>query len=534
LILKALEKSLLNSPKDIKMILEHLPSDLESTYANFLCDIPIQHRVDAIKLLNLVLGSSQPLKLDELNIAFTITTDYTSERTVWSNRQLKMAHSVQGILGQLVRISESGVSLVHQSAKDFLLNPTSRLNDPLSKDFNFSSTTASRALASSCIYYLLLEELAVDLFSSEASLHESVSEASDESETLDIGLFLEHDPLSLEDDTIFKDTRVLDRQTCQILSERHRFFNYAAFNWFEHYSSAEDEAPSQLRQAVLQLLDPREGCCTNWLRYYLVKSHLDLSVLEQLDTILLAAYLDLPGILTEHLAADEAYSQHGKDRALFWAALRGSSRAVRELLAVNAYPNASYLDGQTAIVVAAQNGHVDCVKLLLADARTDINACGLSGRTALSLAYAYGHFEVFEALWNRMDCQRNSIDKTKSTPLFWAVGGGHRNIMTRTLKGPDVNVNHQDKTGRSAISWAAGDEVEVSIKLLLRNSRVDPNLKTEEANLHCYGQRLKVKLMHWRFFCRRPVGIVMKLLCSYCSNMNTLVSTTLTATARVH
>ncbi|KAH8900458.1 hypothetical protein GQ53DRAFT_128407 [Thozetella sp. PMI_491] len=476
MILKALETSVLHSQKDIQTIIDHLPSDLEETYASFLGNIPERHRLDGIKLLNLALGSSQPLKLHEMNIAFTITADDEFEDAVWSSRQPSMARTIQGILGPLMRISGDEVSLVHQSAKDFLLRLASQPDNPLFRHFNINPSTAAQTLASSCIYYLLLDDFSEDRFALQISPADSLSQSPSDEESPDAGVYFEHDPFSLEDATIFRDTRVLDKEICHTLSERHHFIDYAALHWFEHYSAAEGVVPPELSQAAMRLLDPKEACCTNWLRYYWAESKLNYDIPDQFDPILLAAYFNMPGILAELLGIDETYFQLGRDRALFWASAMGNDRAVKVLLAFHANPNAAILERQTALIVAAQNGHLACVQLLLSEPKIDINAQNLSGRTALSLACGYGYVEIFKALWTREDCQLDIPDKSGATPFFWAVGGGHKSIISTMLKNLDIKVDLGDKTGRTAISWAAGDGMEVPLKLLLKSSRVYPNV----------------------------------------------------------
>ncbi len=476
MIIRTLEKSLLHSKKDIELIIDRLPSDLEATYASFLRDIPEQHRLDGTKLLNLTLGCSRPLKLVEINTAFTITTDDKAEDVIWSNRQPSMARTIQGILGPLARISGDSVSLVHQSAKDFLLRLAAQPDGPLSNDFNVDPCNAAQTLATSCIYYLLLDDFGVDIFAPESSPTDSYSPSSSNEGQPDDRLYADYDPFSLEDAAIFRDTRVLDKETCLILSETHSFLDYAALHWFEHYSSAEGIDSPELRQAARRLLNYGESRCANWLRYYWAESNSIYDIPDEIDPILLAAYFNIPGILAELLGTDEMYFQHGKDRALFWASAVGHSRAVKVLLTFNANPNAPILQQETALIVAAQNGHLDCVKLLLSEKEIDINARGFSGRTALSLACGYGHLEIFEAIWVKDNCQLDIPDKSGATPFFWAVGGGNKSIISAMLENLNVEVNSRDKTGRTAISWAAGDGMELPLRLLLKCSRIDPNV----------------------------------------------------------
>jgi len=187
-----------------------------------------------------------------------------------------MARTIQGILGPLIRVSASKVSLVHQSAKEFCLRLASRMDSPPSRDFSVSPETSAEAMASACIHYLLLEEFRTDLFRLEESPSASVSTAASVSERsfgdqqLDTAMFMEHDPYRLEGSAMFRDTGMLDLETRETLAERNRFFDYAALYWTRHYSLVEESTDPELRRAALRLLDPPKG-----VLYQLVEVLLD-------------------------------------------------------------------------------------------------------------------------------------------------------------------------------------------------------------------------------------------------------------------
>ena len=59
--------------------------------------------------------------------------------------------------------------------------------------------------------------------------------------------------------------------------------------------------------------------------------------------------------------------------------------------------NAKSRDGMAAIHYAAENGHLECVRLLI-DAGVDVKTPGAGRKTALIEAAANGHFELVKYL----------------------------------------------------------------------------------------------------------------------------------------
>ncbi|KAJ9150773.1 Ankyrin repeat domain-containing protein 50 [Pleurostoma richardsiae] len=476
MILQSFEETLDTAKGDFAAIVNQLPRGLKSTYENFLTGIPKGYEDKASKLLKLILGSSRYLSLDEINLAFSVTPAERTTQDVQSNCQTSMARLLQGVLGPLVRIIEAKVSLVHQSAKDFLLQLALERDNQLSQVYGVHEAVAALTIATSSIHYLLLEDFSVDLFSVVDSPVESLSESIEADESWGADLLVEHDPASLAGDNIFTDSRYLDEEKCQTIAGQHRFLGYSSLNWAEHYAAAQDLATPELQQAAMTLLDPNSASCTNWLRYYWLESRQEQDLPPDIDALSLAAHFDIRHALIQILEKDTSYPQSGKDRAVFWASRMGHSKSVEILLQAGAEPNQQTADRLTTLTVAAQSGHLDAVEVLLLEERTDINMRGRSGRTALSFACGNGHLDVIEALLKRYDNRPDEPDNAGWTPLFWAVGGGHTRVISRLLEHSSVDINHRDKDGRTIASWAAGDGMSALLEHLLKTTNVDPNV----------------------------------------------------------
>jgi ankyrin repeat protein len=475
MVLQCLEDSLLASKKDFERIINTFPRNLEATYGRFLDRIPSGSRDHAMKILRLLVGKSRHLSLTEMNIAFTIDHDHRNVANVREDCQPSIARTLQGIAGPFVRIQNSKVSLIHQSAKEFLTDHALRSPDPTIRSGGISLADAALSIAWPCIQYLLLQDFTMDLFAAERTSFETSSPDSPPFMNFDTTVFDDH--LGLEEDHVFKDQRVLEEETCSSLAQQYEFFDYSATHWGEHFAVCQSIAQERVREAVLRLTESTSCILTNWFKYFWIKTNMEYPFPEGFDTITVAAFFNLSILLHESLERDKFYDQSKKDRALFWAARMGSPNAVEVLLQYNGNPNHRGIDLHTPLTVSAQHGHLDVVKILLAESRTEVASKGKSGRSALSFAAGNGHSEIVEVLLNHRNCQPEDQDNNHWTALFWAVGGDHTDIVLHLLNYPSVDVNYVDRTGRSVVSWAAGDGLLRALRILLKQPHVDVNLK---------------------------------------------------------
>ncbi|XXH02007.1 hypothetical protein Hte_008372 [Hypoxylon texense] len=479
MILESLEDSLMSSNKDIQDIIAQIPPTLEKKYLSFLQAIPSSHQEQASRLLLLIVASSRHLSLDEINIAFTIDSSHTTTAAVTQDCQNAMTHTIQKLLGPFARILESKVSLVHQSAKDFLLD--NRINGSLPPALRtIDRENAELQIAISCIRYLMLEDFSKDFSSAESSPIDSTYESVDSDRlSSSIGkMFLEsEDDLRL--DQLYSAPGDLGAETYQSIESRYKLYNYASSHWTEHLALCETSAPAWLRESAKTLLDMKLGNSRNWLHFYLVNVAMAIDQdLTRLDQLTLAAFFNLHETLVD-LLGQEA-SQGVKDQALFWASRAGNCRIITRLLDAGADPNAKGPESHTPLTVAAAHSHLDCVRTLLADARTDPSVRAKNGRGALSFACGNGHKEMVEVLLNQGGCSADEADNSGATPLFWAAGAGSLAIIKTLAKRPEVDINHRDKVGRTALSWAACDGMEDVVSCLLRLKGIDANVKDAE------------------------------------------------------
>lgn len=490
MVLHSLEASPKASKSEFERIINTFPESLEATYSRFLSGISSNDREDARRILRLLIGGSRHLTLMEMNTAFTIAREHKAVSDLVDDLQLSISSTLQNIVGSFVRIKnmshssneDSKVSLIHQSAKEYLTDLALHATDKIVQSLAVPVADAALSISLSCMRYLLLQDFESDIFASERTSLESSSPNSFPSLPFtDLDSTGSDGPLGLDDhlslDNFFKDSQDMDEEQCTLIAQKYKFFDYSATFWAEHFSLCEAIAPKHTREAVHRLTASSSCVLKNWLKYYWIKRNMEFPFPDIFETIEVAAFFNLTMLLTEILAEGHYDSEAREARALFWAARMSSSDSINLLLQHGTNPNGIGLDRQTPLTISAQYGHLDTVRILLDEPRTEITMRGKSGRSALSFAAGNGHLEIVEALLESGAFRPDDQDNTFWTPLFWAVQGDHASIVQLLLKQPSIDINQVDKTGRSVLSWAAGEGPLRALKVLLRHSSVDLNLK---------------------------------------------------------
>ncbi|XP_038105893.1 uncharacterized protein LOC6033723 isoform X2 [Culex quinquefasciatus] len=123
------------------------------------------------------------------------------------------------------------------------------------------------------------------------------------------------------------------------------------------------------------------------------------------------------------------------------------------------------LNGQTALNIAARNGHIEIVKLLLQDRqplndgtgrfrKIDVNHADRDGWTPLRSASWGGHTDVVKLLIESGSCAIDRADKEGRTALRAAAWSGNEDIV-KILIEAGANVNSIDKQGRTSLIAAS-------------------------------------------------------------------------------
>ena len=97
-------------------------------------------------------------------------------------------------------------------------------------------------------------------------------------------------------------------------------------------------------------------------------------------------------------------------------------------------------DGYTALIWAADNGHLAAVVELLKHPAIDVNCVDLDGHSALTWAVDKGHTELVRVLLGR-DLDLNVRDHEGYTPLICATAQARTDIVDLLLKDGRIDVN---------------------------------------------------------------------------------------------
>ena len=84
--------------------------------------------------------------------------------------------------------------------------------------------------------------------------------------------------------------------------------------------------------------------------------------------------------------------------ALYWAARNGEDVLVEDLPRTDVQPDSETIDHQNALSIAAQLDHVGVAKHVTGDDCVDINMTGQNMGTSLSVAADKGHTEIVKLL----------------------------------------------------------------------------------------------------------------------------------------
>jgi len=150
-----------------------------------------------------------------------------------------------------------------------------------------------------------------------------------------------------------------------------------------------------------------------------------------------ANFIPLIRFLLEH-GADEGWARtcNLALSPLSWASSKGNLAAVKLLLAQDGVDLNSGEDGRTALWFAAAGCHDALVKLLLGYDGINVNIQDNWGHTPLSVAAQNGYISVVMLL---LACDNIDVNPGGLSPLHWAELGGHQAVVELLLARKDMN-----------------------------------------------------------------------------------------------
>lgn len=170
---------------------------------------------------------------------------------------------------------------------------------------------------------------------------------------------------------------------------------------------------------------------------------------------------------------------------LFVAAQNGHVKVVKLLLDAGAKRDAVDVDGTTPLCIAVQNGHFNVVELLL-EAGADINATSSNGVTPLVIAAYTGYYDIVKLLVER-GADIEKVTKEGYSPLYAAAHAGYACIVA-LLVGSGADSKRITNHGLSAWDIATQKgHMEVIIALIEASDKK----RIEEGRLAVASERIR-------------------------------------------
>jgi len=410
--------------------LEDLPSGLPAIYSRMLLRIPAKQREMSHVILRWVAIAARPLQLQELATAVGLQITLPQLSVEQATRDA-ITHC-----GPLLKVQEQEVSLVHQSARDYLLRKE-RDGDAVLEVFRLSVEASHLELAQKCLDCIAQSGLQYKAINIDAELDPRES------------------PL----------------------------LRYATLHWPEHARSCsalavklfDRPAPFFQRESPLR---------THWwdtynekvrIHYRRPQSLLHIACILEIVPWVEAVLAKKSWRPRYHKHVDKKYAEG--ETALHWAVQVGNKILVRLLVDQGANVKAKVNDGQTALHWAAQEGNEAVVQLLI-DKGADVKAKVSYGHTVLYWAAREGNEAVVQLLIDR-GADVKAKENNGRTALHTAASSWKASeAVVRLLIDGGADLEAKTNNGKTVLhtaasSWSASEAI---VELLI-DKGADVNTK---------------------------------------------------------
>ena len=361
LVIDQIRKSLVATTSEtLAAIINSLPKTVGAAYDMILSksseETPIALKM---RLLHIIVGATRPLSVQEMNIAFNIKESAKSVDDLHLQKDKDFEVTVRNLCGLFVNIVDSKIYLIHQTARQYLIQSETISTAEIKTNSNAESTTmlgvfkhslvpaiSHSTIAECCIIYLnfALSTMGLQL---QGKVDELIEYGK---ETISIK--------SLGD-------------VADVLFKENHFLEYAASNWTKHYQEGMNKVYSKM---AFELCDPHSTQFLNWFNLFLAKGNTYLFGNLQLSSF----SLECTGLMVASMFG--------------FTIIAGRMAENREH--INAVA-----DDVTALCLAVLGGHSDIVKLLL-EAGEDVHASSTKDNRGypFDVAITHGYLDIVQTL----------------------------------------------------------------------------------------------------------------------------------------
>ncbi|KAK4065526.1 hypothetical protein Trihar35433_7646 [Trichoderma harzianum] len=460
LILDLIESDINIDRSKILRATARIPKTIDEAYSRILSKSYDRH--EAKRILHIVVAAKRALSLRELGFALSIKSHHRSYNDIDIKSEDRLKESIRETCGLFVTIIHSRVYLLHQTAKEFLVQDamslsTANIKPKLKWKHTLLPRESHKILAEICISYLLLKD-AYNWPNSNNELSQSTN------------------------------NRVL--------------FDYSANYWAMHLRESHLEINEFMRQSILRICDVHTRTCKKWLRAFWKKNE-HIIFPKRFTTLMVLSYFGLGAVVKMKLstmtndidlnARDKTY----KRSALSWAAGNGfddvvkllaqGHRTWRRQFTLLLFGNASEINsmdksGRTPLLYAIWNGNVAVVKRLLeAGARIDVTDS--LGGTPFFYAMSYRRKAIVELLLKHGATPES--EHTMITRLFFsAVEKGDLQVVKLFLDS-NFDIESKGRGNQTPLPFAMEmGHIDIVRALLDRGAKIKVEGGRERMQLH--------------------------------------------------
>jgi ankyrin repeat protein len=484
LVLEEIEKSARASKGALEELVRTLPATLPSLYEKIL-----QRASDpesARKILQIVAVAEMPLTLSQMNDAFSIT--FTERSYDDFDLEPSIGTTLRDICGLFIRIIDSRIYFVHQTAKEFLLRVGPEKISPTPRDVwkqSLNMPESHLLLARICMFYLQLPD-----FNDGPLAHpmDSVQYLQDQDK---VEAYLAKYPL-LEYAASYWDSHFREcHEETELIQSSFNLCNSSTASFLTWFNLSKYASPSQVSWAK-----PSDLVLRSWMGHVSAASLLsrDRTIINERDihgcTALHRAVIcgneAMTSLLLRNGSDCEAADRTGLT-ALHLAALYGHELILHRLLehgaAIEATSSIMLEEkhshsvsavhaGWTALHISALTGNEACVRRLL-DKGANVEARGNRGTTPLHSAVKTGYLSIAQLLVSRgAQIELGDCHNLTSTNLAAFVG----NVpLMEFLLGENGRLASRDMFGNTPLHNAIKGGSRFFVEMLINMTLLNPN-----------------------------------------------------------
>lgn len=455
LVFDVINESIDLTEDNLRKIVRELPKTVEAVYEKILNRS--RDKEKAKKLLQIIVAAHRPLTLSEMAMAMAIRAGHKSCYEIKPEPEIRFRETVRELCGLFVSIVDSSIYLLHQTAREFLINcePLETLlgAEPDTKSLQWCSSLrleeSHRLVAMICMIYLLCVEC--DACAADWD-----------------------NDFCFPEDQYFKsyihsECMWENARSKAPLAAATAFFDYSAGHWQDHVRSTKSSQRADLFTLVHEL------CNTKHRKVWILSTKIGVYIsFGQLAGFVIGTE-DFGPVVGKQLLQklkpgdlNDASTEIGNP-PLIEAASLGYESIIQPLVESGARIDHMFR-GHNALMYAVLNQNLE-ITLNLLDRGADINATDDMGNNAFMYAIDSGDEGVVKLLLQK-GADVHTANWSGVTPLMYASADNHGNIV-KLLPDKGASVDAADCSGFTALMYAGASDTEVCQLLLNRGADIN-------------------------------------------------------------